>query len=124
MKLTKQSAGLLQVEEVKNGDILIFTGEPEFKSSLDRQGNPKTYINIKVELPNGDKRLGTLRPYEFDKFIDVYGYESEEWVGKKAVVEIEEGDWGPFISLGPESSEEKEIEKSEEKEIKEEDIPF
>ena|SRR3990167_5981166 len=116
MKLTKQSAGLLQVEEVKNGDILIFTGEPEFKESLDRKGNPKTYINIKVELPNGDKRLGTLRPYEFDAFLYAYGDESEQWVGKKAVVEIEEGDWGPFISLGPESS--------EEKEIKEEDIPF
>src|SRR3990167_3607454 len=110
MKLTKQSAGLLPLEEDKNGEILIFTGEAGVKETLELKGKLKTYINIKVELPNGDKRLGTLRPYEFDKFIDVYGYESEEWVGKKAVVEIEEGDWGPFISLGPESSEEKEIE--------------
>lgn len=114
MKLTKQSAGLLNVEEVKDGDVLIFTGEPEFKNSLNRQGNPKTYINIKVELPNGDKRLGTLRSYEFDAFIDAYGDESEEWFGEKAVVKIEEGDWGPFISLRPKSEEE----------IKTEDIPF
>lgn len=99
MKIAKKNDGILSVEQIKTGDKLIIL-EPAYENFV--ESKQVTYINCKVELPNGDHKLASFFDTACNLFIDKWGEESESWVGHTIDCEIKTSKAGkPYIVMTP-----------------------
>ncbi len=79
-------------QDVKTGDVLIFTNAGEFVEmdySLAKDGSDiSTVLQIEVELPNGKKKLISPNKTSRNEISTLYGVNTEDWVNKSVEVEL------------------------------------
>lgn len=76
--------------DVKQGDIITILDAGTLQESeqfTNEDGSPKSDHIFKV-LVEGEERKITMNKTSLKKFIEKYGNESEDWVNKKAKVNI------------------------------------
>ncbi len=82
----------LVASDVQDGDKLVFITPGKFTEkdySQARDGSDMvTVLEIEVELPNGKKKLTTPNNTSRRNIVDVFGPETDEWMGKAVQVEI------------------------------------
>ena len=82
----------LVASDVQDGDKLVFITPGKFIEkdySQARDGSDMvTVLEIEVELPNGKKKLTTPNNTSRRNIVDVFGPETDEWMGKAVQVEI------------------------------------
>ena len=100
MKYQSKSAGLLSVENVKDGEIIKIVENPYESFSEAKQ---QTYLNCKVEIADGTHKLASIDGnFGADRFSEMWGDDTEKWVGHSAKVEIRTSKAGnPYIVLIP-----------------------
>ncbi len=82
----------LTASDVEDGDKIVFTNAGKFIEkdySQARDGSDMvTVLEIEVKLPNGKKKLTTPNNTSRKNIVEVFGPETNEWVGKAAKIEI------------------------------------
>ncbi len=82
----------LVASDVADGDKLVFITPGKFIEkdySQARDGSDMvTVLEIEVQLPNGKKKLTTPNNTSRRNIVDVFGPETDEWMGKAVQVEI------------------------------------
>jgi len=91
--MVKLSSGgnYLKVENVSEGDLVVFKDEGEWVESTKYtydDGNPKSAFVIKVDHKGSEYNL-RLGKFSRDEIIPVYGDDTKDWVGKEAKIHIE-----------------------------------
>lgn len=111
--------GLLTLDDVKEGDILIISSEVY---STFNEAKQKTYWNGKVKLPSGDEKLAGFMDSTLDGFARVWGKETSAWIGNQVQVNIKNSKTtgNPYITMLPITGAKVEVEE----EIDPNDIPF
>ncbi len=99
MEYISQNSGLLTPSLVKEGDKLILAEDAYSTFSETKQ---KTYWNVKVQLPDGSKKLAGLMESTCDKFLEKWGKMTQDWTGHTVEVSIKTSKAGnPYIVLSP-----------------------
>lgn len=80
-----QNVPFLNMDEVKDGDIVIFNNE----GSLVDDKWAKNRLQIDIILPNKDVRRITVNKTSRLNLLEVYGNNTYDWVNKSAVVKKE-----------------------------------
>jgi len=81
----------LKVEDVKAGDLIKIKSEGdkvESKFKDEETGEVKYQINFDVELSDGRNKVMSINKTSLKNLGDKYGYESKDWIGKLAKVNI------------------------------------
>jgi hypothetical protein len=85
MKYESQNAGLLKIEDVKQGMRIVIVDEAYVTDK-----GEKRFWNVKVELPDGTHKLYGMNNMTGENFLKTWGEETKEWIGKSATVDIRE----------------------------------
>jgi hypothetical protein len=88
--LQKPSGKFLSNEDVSTGDIVTFVdaGKEFEEDDKFKPGKKRLKFEIGVSLDNGDEKVVSLNNTSKANLMDVYGANSDEWVGKTARVEV------------------------------------
>ena len=113
---------------VQNGDRIKIL-EEAYQTHSERTG--KDYWNVKVELPDGSHKLAGILAMTGDLFVEAWGSETKNWIGKEAEVEIKNGFNNDYIVLHPVAEEpdmaiadEEEMVAAKPPKIEPKDLPF
>jgi len=77
--------------DVKQGDIIVINDEgieQENENFTNDDGTPKIDHIFKIVLADGEERKISMNKTSLKKFVEKYGNETKEWVGKKAIVNV------------------------------------
>ena len=85
MKYQSQNDGLLSLKHVTHGMRLKIVEDAYVTASAT---NGKEYWNAKVELPDGSHKLANVGGITGDLFVEAWGMETQDWVGKYVHVDI------------------------------------
>ena len=128
MEYKSKSAGFLNTENAKDGDMVKIIEDAFETFSEARQ---QKYLNCKVELSDGSHKLASIDGnFGGDSFAELWGTETKDWVGHRARVQIKTSKAGnAYIVLVPMKGDLTPIEKPVEQTlavevINENDIPF
>jgi hypothetical protein len=91
MVMLNQSGKYLKVDDVRDGDLIIFKDEGSWVESTKytyEDGNPKQDFVMKIEHKGNDYLL-RINKYSRDEIVPVYGQDTKDWVGKQAKIAIE-----------------------------------
>ncbi len=80
----------LKVEDVKQGDLIKIKSEGDKVESKykDEDGDVRYNYNFDVELADGTTKVLSINKTSLKNLGDKWGYESSEWIGKLARVNI------------------------------------
>ncbi len=86
MKIIPKSTYVKAGIDVNDGDWITILSEGKYEPS---PSDPtKEILNMKVELPDGQKKLMTINNTSQREIIQEWGDESKNWIGKRCKVEI------------------------------------
>lgn len=85
MKFKKTAEGRFAKlgEDFKDNDILLITGD-----SIEQEGEFGTQVLFPVKTIKGDEKNLSFNATSRNRLIDIYGDESEKWVGKEVQVHV------------------------------------
>lgn len=89
MKLSDNTSWL-NSKNCKDGDIVEFINEGEWRDSTKftyDDGNPVRQLVFKVKHNGEEKQISLIKPSRL-AMIEVFGDDTVEWVGKKAVINL------------------------------------
>ena len=72
--------------DVKDGDWITILNEGQYRKIP--QQPDREVLTFQVEIPSGEKKLLSMNATSQKEFIQVYGDESLNWVGKRGEIEI------------------------------------
>jgi len=100
MEYKSKNAGFLNAENAKDGDTIKILEEAFETFSETKQ---QTYLNCKVQLSDGTKRLASIDGnFGADSFAEKWGTETKDWIGRFAKISIKESKAGnKYIILIP-----------------------
>lgn len=81
----RKSSKFLNIDMVKDGDILEFVDEGEIVPA-EKSPFGKDTFRIRVKLPDGTIKIWTLNKITIRNLMDAYGDDSKNWVNKKVRV--------------------------------------
>lgn len=88
-----KNSGILSAQDIKDGDLVKFLEQP-----YDNKG----YTNVKVELPDGKHKLGSISDMSGDNLAKEWGSEMSLWQGRFARVFVKTSKTGkPYIVFYP-----------------------
>ena len=71
-------------EDVKDGDTIIFADG----GTLHKYDDGRQVIQLNVTCPNGRTKMLSLNRTSANNLAEVYGHDTDEWMGRAAVVTI------------------------------------
>jgi hypothetical protein len=74
--------------DVKDGDIVEIVKGPELRTA-EETGFDRDVFGVTVLLPNKTSKLWTLNKTTYNACWDVFGDESQSWVGKRVRIAME-----------------------------------
>ena len=74
--------------DVKNGDLVLISNAGEFIEFKQQDGKMRTRLKIGITCVDGAEKELTLNVTSNNALIEGYGKNSEDWVGKNALVSI------------------------------------
>jgi len=87
MKIKPPKSTFIQPNiDVKSGDWITILNEGEYRKIP--QDPTREVLTFQVQTPNGDKKLLSMNATSQKEFIQAYGDDSLNWVGKRGEVEI------------------------------------
>lgn len=78
-------------QNVFNNDVceIMNEGIEELSKTLkDNNGNPKKLWNFEIKIPDGEIKICNFNNSSLRSFIDAWGRDTKNWVGKKIKAEI------------------------------------
>jgi len=72
--------------DVKTGDWITILNEGEYRKIP--QDPSREVLTFQVQVPSGEKKLLSMNATSQNEFIQAYGDESKNWIGKRGQVEI------------------------------------
>lgn len=81
------TGNFIKAEELEGNEIIEFLDEGEIAELTSPEGKTKSVVNFKVLL-DGEERTFTPNKGNLAVFVEAWGDESEEWIGKKFKVEL------------------------------------
>jgi hypothetical protein len=83
-------------EDIKNGDVVKI-----LSSGIEEEGNYGTQTVFKIETRNGERKAG-FNQTSINAFINEYGEEDANWVGKSAnIIVVKVPGKDPFYYFAP-----------------------
>lgn len=96
MRLHRQHPFAKVGEDIKSGDVLeILNGGRMMQTQFGEQ------FMIFMRLANGLEKEVRVNKRNSNKFVDAWGPETEDWIGKKLKVEIKEERMGKVMYMEP-----------------------
>lgn len=94
MEWKKKNNGILTPDMIADGERIKLLEEPYESGS---------FTNVKVELPDGSHKLGSISDISGDRLSEVWGSDMSKWVGREVQVSIRVGknSGKPYIVLLP-----------------------
>ena len=87
MEYKSANSGILNIKDVEDGMKLRIIGEAYINHS---EKYDKDFWNVKVELPDGTHKLGSLNKISGDNFLKNWGSETKDWLGRFFIIRIRE----------------------------------
>ena len=81
------TGNFLRAEDCKENDIVTFKAEGETEEITTKDGKTKSVLNYDVEI-NGKVKTFTPNKSNGNKFIEAWGEDDKEWVGKQFTVKL------------------------------------
>ena len=80
----------LKASDVMNGDRVTFMDEGEWTESkfTKEDGSPRMQFVMTVKCKGEEKKM-RINKTNSDTLVDAYGPETQEWIGKQAIITIE-----------------------------------
>jgi len=104
MKIRLKSNFIIPNSDVKTGDWVMILNEGEYRK-LPQQPDREVLV-FKVQVPSGEVKLLNMNTTTQKEFIQAYGDDSINWIGKKGRVEIVKqrmfDKWKEVIYIHPE----------------------
>ena len=80
----------VKATDVQNGDRVTFMDEGEWIESQYKKedGSPRMQFVMTVKCKGEDKKM-RINKTNSDTLVDAYGPETQEWIGKQAIITVE-----------------------------------
>jgi hypothetical protein len=89
MKLKKLGNQYLRADDITDGEIVTVTASPRYIDKTESKFGKEQYV-VPVELGNGETKGWTANQTSWNRLVDAFGDEDDDWVGKKIMFRVKE----------------------------------